>query len=179
VSALAIGPGGSATELARAFDDAFAAPPEGRRTEMVELVEVSVGNAPHAIRLSEIRSLFADIRVTPCPGPLPEMLGLAAFRGVLVPVYDLAALLGRAPAQSPRLFALARPEPVALAFDGFGGHFRIAKTEIAGRQRSADEPVIDADVRRDGRTLPVLALAALLAGLRARSDVHTARDVVP
>ena len=72
---------------------------------------------PYAVRLSEISGLFADKTITRVPGGAAALLGIAGFRGAIVPVYGLRALLGHSGAQSPRWLVIATAAPVALAFE--------------------------------------------------------------
>ena len=54
-----------------------------------------MGGDPHALRINDIAGLYADMKITPCPSPVPAVARSSpAFRGEVVPVYDLAALLG-------------------------------------------------------------------------------------
>jgi chemotaxis signal transduction protein len=57
------------------------------------------------------------------PAELPGLLGLSAVRGHLVPVFDLASLLGAGShSQAPRWVALHEgKELLGLAFDEFEG----------------------------------------------------------
>jgi chemotaxis signal transduction protein len=123
-----------AAALRREFDDAFARVPHVDRADGVKLLAVVVGQDPHAMRLSEIAGLFVDRRITPVPGPLPELLGVAHVRGVLVPVYDLRLVLGYPAGPPPRWLVVAAARPVALAFDQLDGHLVVSPDSIA------DEP---------------------------------------
>lgn len=123
-------------ELRRAFDRAFADPPATAVTRFEELLAIGLGDAPFALRLREVAGLFADKPITRVPSPIPELLGIAGFRGVAVPVYDLRALLGLGSAERPRwtLLVTAKgataPGPtVALAFERFDGLLRVAPGE--------------------------------------------------
>jgi len=82
------------TELRRAFDRSFSEAPVTRATELDDLLDIRVGLDPYAIHLDQVTGVFADKPVTPLPGSFPELLGIAGFRGAIVPVYDLRTLLG-------------------------------------------------------------------------------------
>lgn len=112
-----------AEHLRRTFDHAFTQPRQHEAEPMVALLAIRVGDDPYAIRLNAIAGLFADRTVTPLPGPVTELLGLAGFRGALFPVYDLRSLLGYSAGGTPRWLILAGMEArIALAFDRFEGH---------------------------------------------------------
>jgi hypothetical protein len=99
-----------AQRLREAFDRGFAQPERGARTPQVDLLLVQLAGEPHGIRLSEVGGLHADHPVTPLPTQVPALLGLAAFRGTLVPVYHLPSLMGYPPgAAGPPLTPAAPP----------------------------------------------------------------------
>ena len=123
-----------AAELRASFDRAFAAPVRSEAAATQDLLAVAVGNEPYAIRLSEVTGLFADRRITRIPASNPSLLGIAGFRGAIVPVYALSILLGHSPAPSPRWLVVAAAAPVALAFDRFDGHLRPAADAVLPRQ---------------------------------------------
>ena len=75
-----------AAVLKKAFDDTFADQRRPARTGSVDLLAVRLGGEPWAIPLSAIAGLQSDKKITPLPGATPGLLGLAGFRGVLVPV---------------------------------------------------------------------------------------------
>jgi chemotaxis signal transduction protein len=59
------------------------------------------------------------------------MLGIAAFRGVLAPVFDLRFLLGHSHGPTPRWVVLTgTPDPVALAFDLFEAQLRVPRADV-------------------------------------------------
>ena len=93
----------------------------------------SVGGDPYMLRLAEIAGFFADKKVTRLPSRVAELSGVAGFRGTMLPVYDLAALLRYPPSPSARWMAIAAEAPLALTFDSFDGHFRFAADAIAAR----------------------------------------------
>ena len=122
-----------AAELRSAFDRSFAKEQrlDGESTE--DLLAIRLGQEPYAMRLSEIAGLFADKKITLVPRDDPALLGIAGFRGAIVPVYDLRALLGQPTAIAARMLVLAASLPVAFAFDVSDGHLRIPRNAIAPR----------------------------------------------
>jgi chemotaxis signal transduction protein len=118
--------------LRQAFDRSFAEPPAPAKAGLIELLAVEIGGDCYAIRLAEITGLYADRRVVPLPSAVGELLGLVGFRGLMAPVYDLAALLGHTPARSPRWLVLSgQSSPVALAFERFARHVRLSPEGIS------------------------------------------------
>ena len=122
----------SAADLGQAFDAAFAAPPRRPDPDPLDLLAIRLGQAPYAIRLSEISGLATRRKVVPLPCRTPELLGLAGIRGSLVPVYGLAALLGEESAHEGNRWLLlcGTREPVALAFADLEGYLRVPRSDL-------------------------------------------------
>ncbi|WP_250004336.1 chemotaxis protein CheW [Actinoplanes sp. M2I2] len=128
------GPGSVARRVRRLredFDQSFAEPARSHDEEHFELLTIRAGGRPYAIKLSQSSGVHPDRPVTPLPGPQPALLGLAGFAGAVVPVYDLAALLGHPVGEVPRWLVLAAGTPrLGLAFHELDGHVRAAATDI-------------------------------------------------
>jgi purine-binding chemotaxis protein CheW len=140
------------------------------------MLAIRAGGDPYAVQLAETAGLHADRRLTSVPGALPEMLGIAGIRGLLVPVYDLAALLGHGSASAPRWFLLAQGrEAVGLAFDAYEQHIRLpqASLDAAGTTEPGDATApahkhLRGTLEVDGVLRPIIDVAALLRTLGAR-----------
>jgi purine-binding chemotaxis protein CheW len=128
-----------AAELRRDFDRSFAESPSAGISSIEDLLAVRVGAQGLAMRLSEIAGLFADKKITPVPGSNVALLGIAGFRGSIVPVYDLQNLLGLSSGQTPRWLVIAASAPVALAFPAFEGQRRVSLDAIKP-QHSDEKP---------------------------------------
>jgi purine-binding chemotaxis protein CheW len=153
-----------ADELRDAFDRSFAEPPRAGQDRYDHVLAIRVAGEPYAVRLHDVAGLHVGWPVTPLPGPSPELLGIAAFQGSLVPVYDLSALLGRTGPGTYRWIVLtAGTGPVAFAFDGLDGHLRVAP-DLLATGAGAGRPV----VRWAGSAWTVLSLPDLVATLRSR-----------
>ncbi len=124
------------TGLRERFDAGFAEPPHPPPEDAEELLTLRAGEGRYALRLRQAAGLYSGHPVTPLPGPLPALLGVAGFSGLIVPVYDLATLLGRAAAPTSgadadrrptaRWLVLAAGSPaLAVAFDALDGHVRV------------------------------------------------------
>jgi hypothetical protein len=125
-----------ATELRAAFDRGFADAPAGERGGGLELLRVELAGEPYAIALAEISSIHVDPKLTPVPATAPELIGVMAVRGAIVPVYDLRTLLGLATVRPPRWVVIS--QGLAFAFDAFTGH--LAEVHVRGDRRY---PIID------------------------------------
>jgi chemotaxis signal transduction protein len=122
-----------AVELRNTFDHARAIPFVSDAVEQIEnLLAIRVCGDAFAIRLSEISGLATDRKLVAFPSPIPELLGVAAIRGRLVPVYSLAALLGYNghSSQGRWLMLCGTEEPVGLAINDFEGYVRVPLAQI-------------------------------------------------
>jgi purine-binding chemotaxis protein CheW len=160
------------------FDRSFAQPVRSHDAEHVELLAVRSGGRPYAIRLSQTSGLHPDRPVTPLPGPLPALLGLAGFAGTVVPVYDLAALLGHPVAERPRWLVLATGSPpLGLAFHDLDGHVKVPASAIIGEAGDSSASTVRGLVTLPGGgTRPIIDVPA------ARIAVHSLTgysDVAP
>ena len=105
-----------AAELRREFDRSFANPPLAEYAVMHDLLAIRLSAKGFAIRLSEIAGLFADKKITRVPGANAALLGIAGFRGTIVPVYDLQSLLDHSAGPMSRWLIVAAAAPVAFSF---------------------------------------------------------------
>lgn len=155
-----------ATELRTDFDRAFASPVRVDAIAKHDLIAIRVGTEPCAIRLSEITGLFADRQITRVPGGKSALLGIAGFRGAVVPVYGLPALLGQSGAPPPRWLVIAVAAPVALAFDAFEAHLRVPADAILPRQSRGHTHGFAPEFIRSGDLVrPVIHLPSVIDAL--------------
>jgi chemotaxis signal transduction protein len=149
------------------FDRSFAEPARQHDAEYAELLAIHAGGRPYALRLSQASGVHSDRPVTPLPGPQAALLGVAGFSGAIVPVYDLAALLGHPVPDRPRWLALASgTPPLALAFHDVDGHVRVPTSVI-----------VDEAAGKDGRDV-LRGMVSLPGGIRPIVDLPSARAVV-
>lgn len=113
-----------AAELRTRFDRGFAEPPEPEAPPTYDYLRIRLGGEPFALVLSEISSLHADLDVVSVPSPARELIGIAAVRSVLVPIYDLRLAIGAAATLPARWTVLVRGGTAGFSFDGFDGHAR-------------------------------------------------------
>jgi purine-binding chemotaxis protein CheW len=162
------GAAGRAAQLRQAFDRTFADPIRVDTALNVDLLAIEVGAQTYAIRLSEISGLFAGKKITNVPGGTAALLGVAGFRGALVPVYDLKVLLGEASSRGPRWLVIAQAAPIALAFDAFLARLRVKQEEIAPHSARAHAPRHAHELVRTGSFMgPLLHLPSLLELIKA------------
>ncbi len=149
------------------FDRSFTEPARQHDAEYAELLAVRAGGRPYALRLSQASGVHSDRPVTPLPGPQAALVGVAGFSGAIVPVYDLAVLLGHPVPDRPRwLVVAAGAPPLALAFHDLDGHVRVPTSIIV------DEA--DGNTGRDVSR----GMVPLPGGIRPIVDLLSARAVV-
>jgi chemotaxis signal transduction protein len=149
------------------FDRSFTEPARSHDVEHEELLAIGTGGRPYALRLSQTAGLHPDRPVTPLPGPVPALLGLAGFAGTVVPVYDLGALLGHPGAGHPRWLVLAAGSPpLALAFHDLDGHVRVATGAIVAESAADRDGCLRGMVTLGDGTRPIVDVPA------ARALVH-------
>lgn len=119
-----------AAALRLAFDRAFADPYPPDPPARTELLEIALGSAPYALRLDELARVVADPPVVTMPEPVAALAGIVALSGAILPVYDLAVLLGRPRQAKPRWLAVAAARPAAFAFTNLQGRRRLAAADI-------------------------------------------------
>jgi purine-binding chemotaxis protein CheW len=159
----------TAAELRAAFDRSFAEAPVAAGAPEQSVLAIRVGGEPYALRVSDVASAHVDPELTRVPSPVAELLGIATFRRVLAPVYELRGLLGLPRAANPRCVVLTRgPAPVGLAFDALEGHASVPRIEVQSR-RSGDPPHVRGVVHVGGAARPVLDLASLVTLAGAQS----------
>ncbi|TAL03793.1 MAG: chemotaxis protein CheW [Rhodospirillaceae bacterium] len=158
-----------AEELRHAFDRTFAEPP-GIDTALKEnLLAIRLGRAAYALRLSEIGGVYSEKKVTRVPASSPALLGIASFRGTVMPVYDLHILLGFPTSSAVRRLVTMSVAPIALAFDTFEGHLRIPSDAIA--PQGASEGMrhhVREFVRTAGDVRGIVDLASVIATIRTQ-----------
>jgi chemotaxis signal transduction protein len=169
MSELASAVSGRAAALRLAFDRSFADPVRTDAAATQALLAIRVGVEPYAMRLSEIAGLFAGKKITQVPCGDAALIGIAGFRGAIVPVYSLAALLGHSSAQTPRWLAMAAAAPVAVAFEAFEGQLLASADAIlAAQSRGEMRSCVREFVRTQNFSGPVMHLPSVLDAIKAR-----------
>jgi purine-binding chemotaxis protein CheW len=166
---------GRAAELRLAFDRGFAEPVRLDLAVKESLLAIRSGPQAWAVRLSQIAGLYAGKKITRLPTRRAALLGIAGFRGAIMPVYDLGMLLGQANGavggevggEARRWLLIAAEAPVALAFDAFDGHLLVSPDAIlpddSGEGRGAH---VHGFVRAQDVVRPIVHLPGILAAIR-------------
>lgn len=156
-------------ELRSAFDDAFASPPGQAQADWVELLLINVGDQTYAIGLSDLSGLEVNRKIISMPLETPGLLGLCAVQGQLVPVFDLAAILGTGSRkETPHWLVLHRDrELIGLAFDESLGARRVAAQEVHSLEPAAEQVHLTREaIQIDGRAIHVVDMAAVASNIR-------------
>ena len=157
----------TAAQLRQDFDRSFAEAVHGETEPQEDFLAIRLGGDAHVIRLTDIASLLPLRALTRFPSPLPQLLGITGLHGAIVPVYDLRALLGYAASDPPRWLVIAAARPVALAFDAFEGHLRLARGASAQRARTEPSRRHVHEVLRTGELVrPVVSTASVLETIK-------------
>jgi len=151
-----------AAELRRDFDRGFAGAPAIASEAKQELLAIRLGSRRLAIRLSEIAGLFADKKITPVPGAATGMLGIAGFRGSILPVYDLQRLLDLSAGEAPRWLVVAAAAPVAFSFEAFEQQIRVPVDSIKCEQTQARNSFTKEFIQTEGILRPIIQLSSVL-----------------
>jgi chemotaxis signal transduction protein len=151
-----------AGELRREFDRNFASPQLKHEINKIDFLVIRFGATNFAIRLAEIAGLFVDKKITPVPGAAAALLGIAGFRGAIVPVYDLQALLGKSTAQAARWLFVASAAPVAFSFGAFEGQLRVSPNAITPQEASEKHAFTHDFVHANGVLRPIIQLSSVL-----------------
>jgi chemotaxis signal transduction protein len=165
-----------AAALRREFDQSFALPIRTEAATTEDFLAVRIGVEACALRLGEVAGLFADKKITPVPGGGPAQLGIAGFRGTILPVYSLQALLGRASAEPPRWLVVVAGTPVALGFEAFQGHLRVEREAVLAQQSAERRFHARHYIRAQSLVRPVIDLASVLDALDIRRPQATLKE---
>jgi chemotaxis signal transduction protein len=161
----------TAARLAEAFDREFATVPALDEARRETFLAIRLGDAPYAVRTAEIAGLVTDRRVVPLPSSEPSLLGVASFRGRVVPVYDLAALLGHAARGAGRWLLLVDGGEAALSITMFEAQLSLAAGErMVAAQALASRPHLSGAVEAGGIVRPVADLPSVMNEIRKRAQ---------
>jgi chemotaxis signal transduction protein len=156
-----------AADLREEFDQSFTRARGGDAAALEDLLAVGLGGEEYVLRLRELSGLFTNKTVTWLPSPVAALLGIAGFRGAVLPVYDLGMLLGKPKTAAPRWLAVAAAAPVAFAFEAFHGFLRERSEAIVSEARGGSgryiREILQGEVRR-----PIVDLPSVLEILANR-----------
>jgi chemotaxis signal transduction protein len=154
-----------AAALRDAFDHGFTVPLQHGSQDRDDFLTIRLDDVPYLLRLADITALSTDHKISALPGQMAPLLGLAGFRGTLLPVYGLATLLGQEAKQPMRW--LARTSSVAFAFTRLDAHLRLSGAQILPQPDAAPaRRHISGFLQLDDHLRPVLNMVSLLETVR-------------
>ncbi len=154
-----------ASELREAFDRGFAAAEPPADAAHSDFACIQVAGKRAAIPLRDIASLHADLRIVALPTRTPELLGVAAIRAAVVPIYDLSAAFGSSGTGATRWTVLLRDGSAGFAFAGFDGHARIPDAAVAVATQRGH---IVGQFIVDGELHPIIDIGSVLTAIGTR-----------
>ena len=158
-------------KLKRSFDQSFAEAPPAEPEHDESFLSIRVASQPYAVRLSETSGVYVDRKVVGLPSRATELLGMAGFRGTVIPVFDLGACLGYGLSVEVGRWMLlvGQNEIIGLVFQEFDGHLRTAPRDLAHQElgQATGDPIRDVVVV-EGIVRPVIDLVAVVRALKRR-----------
>ncbi len=163
-------------ELRKLFDDSFAAPEQSQKAAVEHMLAVTVGGERFAISVGDISGLtVAQGTILPVPSRVPELLGITGIRGVVVPVFNLAALLGIRSGRAQYRWLLLcgeRQATLALAVDLVEEHLEIAADKLISRGADSMAHYIKQTVDIGGMLRGVIDLGLVVEKIRANGRMY-------
>jgi purine-binding chemotaxis protein CheW len=125
-------------------------------------VRLRVAAEAYAIPVTQVRGVSDLDQVTPVPGSPPGVLGLCNLRGQLVPVIDLAVILGisRVGAPGYLLVAQSHEEQAALAIDAVSG-----VSELPDQEEEVESGMLSGAVLDGGDLIGVIDVPAVFGAV--------------
>ena len=158
--------------LRRDFDESFAAEAGARVEQLESLLTIRAGGEPFAVPTLEIGALAKTGRVVAVPAAAPELLGIAGIAGLLVAVYDLAAIVGLKRCGGCEWMILAgRQSAMALAFEAFEGRVEIGRESILGEESGQRHPYIRRFAQIRGSAVGVIDVTGIAAAIRRQAGL--------
>jgi chemotaxis signal transduction protein len=125
-------------------------------------VHLRVGAERYALPVADVRAIVDMEGLAPVLGMPPSVLGLRALDGALLPVFDLARLLGVAGGAPTRIVVVETAGTVGLAVDEV---LDVAELPELDGERASER--LHGTALLDGVLVGAIDLPAVLAGLEA------------
>ncbi len=158
-------------EMRRLFDESFALAPPERVVEPEPMLAIGLESEHFAVPLRQISGLAMNSeKIVPVPSRTPELLGLTGIRGVVVPVFSLAKLLGFDSERQARWLVVCgeRQSPIALAFESMERLFEASNNEIFVREEAASHRFVNATVCEGTTLRGLINISALVEHIKTR-----------
>jgi purine-binding chemotaxis protein CheW len=143
----------------------------------LELFRLAIGQQGVAVEVGLIHEVVRTPPVAPLPGAPPFLIGVAAHRGDVVAVVDLARLLGRGQTRlsGRSRLAIARSDGmvVGILADEVTGLVRFPAGALHSAPLGAEGAEFISGVVEEGQGLQLLDLRRALSAARARATART------
>lgn len=159
-------------ETRRRFDHSFSLPHPPLDNDVEDFLAIRVGGHPYALRATELVRVEPIGRTSVLPGSNSWLVGLAAVRGKLIPVYSLDLILSyQRPAADYKWIAIGREELLGFAFDSVDGYLRTQRVRIvnastANQDRAHCRQAFD----HDGKLRLIANLPSILTAIREKTS---------
>jgi purine-binding chemotaxis protein CheW len=162
--------------LRRAFDEVFSQPPSLEPEDRSPFLAIQIAGRPYCLGLADLVGLEKGRRLLALPSAAPSLLGLAGVRGILVPVFDLSALLGLEDAAGETSwFALAGGnQPVGFAFSALDGYLEARAQDLLPMEGTEESPFVRFCLHIEGRGRPVVDVRRLVEDLTSQTRTQGA-----
>jgi chemotaxis signal transduction protein len=173
-------PDGKVAEMRRLFDGSFAAAPPARPAEPQAMLAIRVEGEYFALRVQEISGLaVSSEKLVSVPSRVPELMGLTGIRGVVVPVFSLARLIGfHSEHASTRwlVFCGDSQAPIALAFERMERLFEVSTSEIFAREQHPGRGYVNETVSEGATLRGVIDILALVENIKSRTPANAGTE---
>lgn len=161
--------------MRRLFDESFASPEQLGSKPIEHMLAIKLGLDSFAVCISDISGLtVAKGMILSVPSIVPELIGITGIRGVLVPVFSLAALLGIGPGTLPCRWLLLcgeRQTMIALAVDLVESYLKVPVDRIHAQGMGSSTRHIKETIEYGDIPRGVIDLAQLVEQIKARGAV--------
>jgi purine-binding chemotaxis protein CheW len=122
-------------------------------------VRVGVAGEDYALAVDDVLEVAEVGEISPVPGASPALLGVRNLRGQVLPVIDLAGVLGLPRTGSPERIVVAenRGRKAGLAVDSVAG-----VEQLPAASEQADSPHLKGAALSGGMLVGVVELASVL-----------------
>lgn len=127
-------------------------------------VHVRLGSEHYALPVEDVLEVAGMGRLTPLPGAPPPFIGVRNLRGEVLPVVDLADLLGAPGAGPPAHLVVAQSGPLRA---GLGVESVVGVVELPGEPGQAGSENLSGALVVDDRLIGIVDVPRALSGLTA------------
>lgn len=168
-----------AADLRQEFDESFSFPAKGSNEGHQSLIALRVAGEALAVRTPDVTGIAKRKGITPLPGQVPGLLGLTVVRGSLLPVYDLAVLLGLpgAGGSGPWVMFTNRETPLAFVFDDFEGQIEIKQASLDDSESPLSHKHLRSTALIGATHRAVIDVPGIVEEIRTRAGVEPAEGI--